>query len=451
MRVLRDLGHLLRCRWWSLRTGVSVVPVLPWNVAGTSLYEANIRPECFPDGVGFFVIATAIGVLLRVHVLRPIPGLNYAFVLHAHSHTAFLGWVYNAFFALALHFFVPPSERGRFARLFVITQIATVGMLVTFPLQGYARESIAFSTLHMACSGLFAWRLLRLSSATPTARMTLGWAFGFMFLSAVGPLALGGIAAVGLRESPWYSMAIYFYLHFQYNGWFVFFLLAVLLQWHHRTGGGESTSAPRITRAVHWLATGCILTLTLSALWMAPPRWVHVIGILGGAVQIVGVGFLARALAGSGASVQSRLARGLMRAAAGAFLLKLGLQALGGWPTLAALVTQRMVVVGFLHLVFLVVVTPMLLAWSVELGWMRLRPAGWVGLALLSVGTIVTEVILFLPPALAFLPWIPVLPRVYELLAIVGGLIFAGVGLLLTSFRTRGPAVRPADEPPRAP
>ncbi len=389
----------------------------------------------------FFVIATAIGLLLRVHVLSSIPGVNYAFVLHAHSHTAFLGWVYNAFFALALHFFVPPPERGGFTRLFLVTQIATVGMLVSFPLQGYARESIAFSSLHMGCSGVFAWKLLRLGETVPAARTALAWAFGFMALSAVGPLALGGIAAAGLRESPWYSMAIYFYLHFQYNGWFVFFLLAVLLQWRQRaTTSGEMTDAAGANRAVHWLAVGCVLTLALSALWMTPPTWVHAIGIGGAAVQSVGVVLLTRALSRPGACFQSHLARWLAGVAAGAFILKLSLQFLGGWPALAALVTQRMIVVGFLHLVFLAVVTPMLLAWAVELGWIRLRIAGWLGLALLAAGTIATELMLLLPPAAGFFPWIPVLSRVHESLAFAGGLILVGVALLLTSFRTHPPA-----------
>ena len=396
----------------------------------------------------FFVIATAIGVVLRVHVLWSIPGVNYAFVLHAHSHTAFLGWVYNAFFAFALHFFVPSSDRGRFAGLFLVTQIATVGMLVTFPLQGYARESIAFSSLHMACAGVFAWKLLRVGQAARAARTALAWAFGFMFLSGVGPVSLGAIAVAGGRESPWYSMAIYFYLHFQYNGWFVFFLLAVLLQWQRDVSGRGTASAAGVNRAVHWLAVGCVLALALSALWMTPPPWVNAVGLVGGGAQGVGVILLARALGGHGLSFQSRLAGWLMGAGVGAFLLKLVLQLLGGWPALAALVTQRMVVVGFMHLVFLAVVTPLLLALALELGWMRLRAAGRVGLALLALGTVVTELVLFLPAAAGFFSWIPALPRVHETLAFAGGLILVGVALLLTGFRTRSRAALPDGGPP---
>lgn len=391
----------------------------------------------------FFAIATGIGLLLRIHVLWPIPGLNYAFVLHAHSHTAFLGWIYNGFFALALQFFVRPLERPRFARLFLVTQIATVGMLVTFPLQGYARESIAFSSLHVACSGVFAWRLLRSSQAVAAARIALAWAFAFMFLSAVGPIALGPMAAAGLRGTPWYSMAIYFYLHFQYNGWFVFFLLAVLWRWRQQDADASIQAGAAAKRAIHWLAAGCILTLALSTLWMEPPAWVYAVGVVGAVSQGVGCIYLGRAGRESERRCVEPLARGLVRVVAMAFLFKIGLQFLAGWPALAALATQRMVVVGFLHLVFLAVVTPALLAFAVELGWMRLRRAGLVGLALLSAGSIATEAILFLPPAAGLFAWIPLMPRVHESLAVAGSMILVGIGLLLTSFRAL-PAAGPA-------
>lgn len=387
----------------------------------------------------FFAIATAIGVLLRMQAFWPIPGLSYAFVLHAHSHTAFLGWVYNAFFALALRFFVWPQEWDRFARLFLVTQVATVGMLVTFPFQGYGRESIVFSSLHVVCSAVFAWKLLRSNRAVAEARFALAWAFAFMFLSAAGPIALGPMAAMGMRGTPWYSMAIYFYLHFQYNGWFVFFLLAVLWQWRRQSNVVSDAGAKMAKRSVHWLAAGCLLTLALSALWMDPPAWVFGVGLAGALLQGVGCIYLWRTLRASARRFDERIAGWLGSVAVAAFLLKVVLQFLAGWPALAGLAVQRMVVIGFLHLVFLAVVTPALLATAVECGWIRLRRAGVAGLALLSVGSIATEVILFLPPAVGVFPWLPILPRIPETLALAGATIFAGIVLLVPSLRADAP------------
>lgn len=374
-------------------------------------------------------------------MLWPISELNYAFVLHAHSHTAFHGWIYNGFFALALHFFVRPEDRACFARLFLVTQIATVGMLITFPFQGYACESIVFSSLHVGCSGMFAWKLLRSNQAVEVARLALAWSFTFMFVSAIGPLALGPLAGMGMRGSEWYSMAIYFYLHFQYNGWFVFFLVAVLWQWRHSAGEDVGVTVRSAKRAVHLLAAGCVLTLALSALWMNPPTSVFAVGLAGAVLQGAGCAYLWWALRANPRPFEQRIAGWLAQVAAAAFLLKVALQFLAGWPMLAALATQRMVVVGFLHLVFLAVVTPALIAAAVECGWMRLRGLSVAGLVVLAMGSIATEAILFLPPATALFPWLPMLPRIPESLAVAGAMILTGIALLALSFRER-PASR---------
>jgi len=46
-----------------------------------------------------FVILIVFGILLRYMQLYDLPFLNYQFILHAHSHFAFAGWM---FFAIAL-------------------------------------------------------------------------------------------------------------------------------------------------------------------------------------------------------------------------------------------------------------------------------------------------------------------------------------------------------------
>lgn len=388
-----------------------------------------------------FIIATAMGLVLRLHALHEFRGLNAAHLLHAHSHTAFLGWIYNACFALALRFFVPASRRDGFGRLFLVTQVATVGMMVTFPLQGYARESIAFSSLHVVCQAVFAWRVLRSSESGGAARAALKWAFAFMLVSAAGPVALGPLAAAGLRGSPAYAMAIYFYLHFQYNGWFLFFLKALLFQRQWETGAVSGASAAR--QAVGWFAAGCVLTLALSALWMSPPRWVHVVGIAGAAAQLVGCVYLGRNLAAAGARFTERIAGALAGVAAAGFFLKHLLQFLSGWPAIVALAAQRMVVVGFLHLVFLGVVTPMALAWAAELRWLRLRGMALLGLGLLSLGALATELLLFGLGAATVFAWMPTPAAFAETIAAASVAMLVGVLLILFGFRPG--RITPAD------
>ncbi|HSI08713.1 MAG: hypothetical protein ACAH89_14185 [Rariglobus sp.] len=351
----------------------------------------------------FLVVVAALGALLRWQSVWPMAGVNYTHWLHAHSHTAFLGWVFNAFFALALHRFVAEEDVRVFWRLFGLMQVAVVGMLIAYPIQGYGAVSIVFSTLHMVCSVVFAWRLWRRNRATPAARIHLRVALAFMIMSGLGPLTLGPLAALGMRDSPAYLLSLYFYLHCQYNGWFMFFLQA--LAWQDMPE--DRTADAR--RAAVWLGAGAVLTLVLSALWLHPPGWVYAVAVVGGAAQLIGCFYLLRGLRGFGGKFIGA-ARGLVGLVVAAFLLKHALQAASAWPALETLVNHRFMVIAFLHLVFLGVVTPSLLAWALRLGW--LRDSGWTraGIGVFFTGAVVSELVLVGAP----LGW--VCPRLMETL-----------------------------------
>ncbi len=77
-----------------------------------------------------------MGLALRFSFIESI-GLNYRFLTHAHSHVAMLGWVYLMLFTLFVHYFIPEKPKI-FNRLFWITEFAVVGMMISFPFQGYA-------------------------------------------------------------------------------------------------------------------------------------------------------------------------------------------------------------------------------------------------------------------------------------------------------------------------
>lgn len=385
--------------------------------AETGSADARLALRVFGTACGFLVVTAALGSLLRWQMVSPVAGLNYHYFLHAHSHVAFLGWVFNAFFALALLHFAEPGDLPAFRRLFIVAQLAVVGMLISYPLQGYGTASIAFSTLHMACSAVFAWKLWRRNRASAAAHGHLRTALAFMAVSGLGPLTLGPLAALGLRDSPAYLLAIYFYLHCQYNGWFMFFLQALVFQ----DATGKSAADGR--RALVWLGAGAVLTLALSALWLHPPAWVRAMAAAGGAAQLVGCVYLVRGLRGrpwfAGAG------RWLAGLALAGFLLKHALQAASAWPGLAALVNHRFTVIAFLHLVFLGVVTPLLLAWALRLGWLR---DGWrlrTGLGVFFGGALVSEL------AVAGVPLNLVCPHLMEILLASALALLAGSAVIV--------------------
>jgi hypothetical protein len=110
-----------------------------------------------------------------------LPGLaiDYRNLLHAHTHLALLGWVGNAFFALAGALFLDFKNTSAPRRIFIVLQVALLGMLGTFPWTGYAAPSIAFSTLHLAGTawlGAKLWRAPRAHSlARPWLRVAVVW------------------------------------------------------------------------------------------------------------------------------------------------------------------------------------------------------------------------------------------------------------------------------------
>ncbi|MGC4074130.1 MAG: hypothetical protein QM760_16780 [Nibricoccus sp.] len=357
----------------------------------------GVAARMFAVAWGFFAIASLIGLLLRVQAMVAFGGINYGHLLHAHSHVAFLGWVFNAFFALSMCLFVREREVRGYGRLFGVTQLAVVGMLIAYPVQGYARWSIAASTLHMVCSGVFAWKLWRSRAATGVEGNYLRAGLVCMVVSGAGPLALGPLAASGLRDSPLYVLAIYFYLHCQYNGWFLLFLQAALLRRMKQCGAGADE--PLARRAFGWLGAGVILTFALSALWTEPPAWVRAAALAGGVAQLVGAFYFLKSVRSASAvpAMNGGVVRWLGAIAAGAYGFKVVLQLAAAIPGVDAVAIQRSSVIGFLHLVFLGVVTPLLIAAAIERGWMRREGCGRAGLVLYLAGALMTGVILAWP------------------------------------------------------
>src|SRR5690349_1019410 len=95
-----------------------------------------------------FLVAS-LGLLLRSFSFNDIP-LNYKFLLHAHSHFAFGGWIMPLLIWLILRYFPEYSARVGSVHWRNITGIiffSAYGMLSSFPFQGYGVISIIFSTL----------------------------------------------------------------------------------------------------------------------------------------------------------------------------------------------------------------------------------------------------------------------------------------------------------------
>jgi hypothetical protein len=153
-----------------------------------SLSKIWISASCI-----FLVIAIAIGTLLRYSFISVPLEFEYKYLLHTHSHIVLLGWVFNAICALIYHY---KNDLNRIycLILFVLFQVTIVGMLLSFPLQGYALYSIIFSTSHIFVSYFFISHVLaRLKTKNSIAERFLKLSFFYFIISTFGPFALGYI------------------------------------------------------------------------------------------------------------------------------------------------------------------------------------------------------------------------------------------------------------------
>ncbi|WP_369048243.1 hypothetical protein [Tenacibaculum sp. UWU-22] len=339
-----------------------------------------------------FLIAAIMGLTLRFSFVGPI-GLNYRFLTHAHSHIAMLGWVYLMIYALMVHYFVP-QKKPIYRRLFWMTEIAVIGMALSFPFQGYAIFSIIFSTLHIFCSYYFVyliWKNHRIPLLT--TRYLLKAALVFMLFSTVGVWCLG--PAVGLlgQASAFYQIAIQFFLHFQFNGWF---LMAVLAIFFYVLKIENSKLFQRFYKV---LVVSTLLTFALPVQWFLPYSVLVYINVLGIIFQLIAL-YMFFKLIGDKLKIQLRIQPKLVgyiyHFSISCFVLKILLQTFTIVPKFSEVVfLNRNFVIGFIHLVMLGFITGFLFAFLMS----NKKTNDWLlrfGIYSFLSGFILTEIILLI-------------------------------------------------------
>lgn len=384
--------------------------------------------------LAYFVVVALMGLLLRLYFVLPLQ-FNYKFLLHAHSHTALLGWIYLGLTTLIYGLFLAKTDDGRRYRpIFIFTNISILGMLVTFPLQGYALFSIIFSTLFLFASYWFAWFAFK---RVPTeSKHRFSWklikaALWYLVLSSIGPWTIGGVMATLGPESIWYKTSIYFYLHFQYNGWFILALLGVLFYFLEEKG--VRFSPQNLKSFFLLLNASVILSLFLSVLWFSPPLVFYVLGFVGAVAQLLAFYEFYLLLRPHQALFKRDFgAQGLLllKMAAGLLVAKIGMQLFSAHPYFASLIfLLKNFVIGYLHLVFLGIVIPVMMALLLYFGLLKISRKFMV-LYLLAFAT--TEALIFYK-ALALWIGLPFFRDYYICLAVLSILFPVAVIILFVN------------------
>jgi len=345
-------------------------------------------------------IVALIGMVMRYKIGFSFPYFTQKYLQHAHSHFAFSGWVSHVLFVLLFAFLqrqVTGLDGRRYHWLIGIQLVCAYGMLVAFAAQGYAAVSIAFSTASILVGYVYWVLFWHDSAAVATSSPAVKWfraALAFNALSSVGTFYLAYMMATKHVVQDHYLSSIYFYLHFQYNGWFFLACMGLLsdyLRQHFR----DFSEDKRIFKALVW---ACIPAFGLSVLWLKLPIWLlFIIGISAGA-QLYGFGLLVRQLYAIRAALIARfptVVRWVLAAAALALGVKLLLQMGSVVPAVSELAFGfRNIVIAYLHLVLLMFTTLFLLGYLYAAGWVRQHRAQVTALGLFATGVVANELLL---------------------------------------------------------
>lgn len=228
--------------------------------------------------------------------------------------------------------------------------------------------------------------------------------------------------------SIWYKTSIYFYLHFQYNGWFILALLGMLFFFLEERG--VQFNSQKFKSVLLLLNFGIIFTVFLSALWFVPPKIFFILGGIGAVVQILAFFDLYWILKEHFPIIKKEFGNHsllFLKIAGYLMAVKLLMQLSSAHPYMANLAFRlKDFVIGYLHLVFLGIVITTLLAF---LKYFRLihLPKSFVWLFLIAFAT--TEILIFYK-ATALWMGLPFFSDYYLYLALLSCLFPLAIGIL---------------------
>lgn len=382
--------------------------------------------------LGYFFIAGLLGIILRLFFVTPIPA-NFRYVVHAHSHIALLGWVYLALVSLIYKMYFP--EKGinsTYKKIFWFTNITLLGMLFTFPFTGYALFSIIFSTLFLFASYWAAWFFFKRipKAARSTNSFTcIKASLIYLIISSIGPWAIGAVMATLGNTSIWYKLSIYFYLHFQYNAWFILALLGIFF---YLLESWKFVVDPKKFRIFFILVNlAVIFSFFLSVLWVDPPIIIYLLAAFGAILQVLAFYEFFRIVKMDWDRLKIRLSpfvRLLLKISWILLVIKVFMQLLTAIPFFAELsFTYMDFVIGYLHLIFLGLISLALFAFLIQFKLLKLKKSIF---GIYFTGFVLSESLIFYK-GLAIWLGLPFFSQYFPLLAGISFSMPLAVGLLL--------------------
>ncbi|MCO5268016.1 MAG: hypothetical protein M9897_03870 [Brumimicrobium sp.] len=348
-----------------------------------------------------FLAAIMLGLMLRYTAVENL-NFVYKYVVHTHSHIAMSGWVYLALITIITKLYLNnsiPKKTYRF--IFGNTLVSIVGMLASFPFQGYALISIIFSTLYLIASYFYAWAFFKYTPKeikSTNSYKLIKYAVIYLIISSIGPWGIGAVMGTLGSSSPLYHSTIYLYLHYQYNAWMLLGVIGIvvkLLEDNH-----IEIDKNLFRKFLISFNIGVNITYLLSILFVEPPSIIYILAIVGAAIQIGSFVYLYHTLRDGIKKAYQFIDKRIIIVLKWGFVLasiKLFMQLIGAFPDIAALIVKnKFLTIGFIHWVFLGVITMPLLVLLKHFKFIYLSKKYLIAYVL---GFSLTEILIFYKPA----------------------------------------------------
>lgn len=330
--------------------------------------------------------------------------LNYKHLLHTHSHIAFLGWVYSTLFMLITSQFLNKDliEKGKYKTQFFTTQLIIAGMFISFLLQGYGVVSIIFSTIFQFLTYWFSFSFFKSIKNVEKNNISIKFikvSLISLVISSLGTWGLAIINAKGLEHSELYNMAIYFYLHFQYNGWFTFAIFGLLFKLLEdndiKYDRNNSNTFFRI------FTLSLIPSYLLSLIGINIQNSLYYLALVSVVLQLISCAYFINIIYKIRyelSNIFNNCIKVLFLVSMSSFLSKNVLQAFSTIPSLNNIVFHnRYIVISYIHLVLIGFITMFLISYSSYLNWFDLKSTvSKIGITSLTIGFISSEILITL-------------------------------------------------------
>ncbi len=378
-------------------------------------------------------IVAALGVLMRYKIGFEFPYLDQKHLQHSHSHFAFAGWLSHTLMALMVYFLqtkITDFNGNKYKSIIIANLICSYGMLVSFIIEGYGLVSIVLSTASIFVSYVFAYRFIKDIKVLDADCMAKSWlkvAVFFNVISSLGTFYLAYMMASKNVVLDLYHSSIYFYLHFQYNGWFFFACMGLAFGFFNLRKSEHSF----YETSFKLFAAACVPAYFLSTLWLDLPVWLYVITVIASIIQVFAWFKLLIILVKTRKdSLEnfSPLLRYVLWFVSFALSIKLLLQLGSTVPLLSELAFGfRPIVIAYLHLVLLAIITLFVLFYIYANHLIIINKNVKYGIFVFSIGVLLNEIVLAIQ-GLASFSYIPI-PYVNEILFGIAIILLIGIGI----------------------